>query len=178
MRQYVEEYCLVDGVYASLSYWWHLLIAFSIVMGLEAPLLLFVATLRRRRWYEQALALLPAGGFALGLFLARRAETTLSYIFFQQAHYPPRYWLTFEREQGTAELQALANSLQLEATLMGVLTFALLIGGCVLLLRWPPYLRYETPSSLSTTAMEPPDEDLGTDDSLEITIEPIEQEKR
>jgi hypothetical protein len=169
----------VDGVYASLSYWYHLLVAFSIVMGLEAPLLLFVAMLRRRRRYEQAVALLPAAGFALGLFLARRAETTLSYVFFQQAHYPPRYWPTFAREQGSAGLQKLANSLQQQATLMGVLTFALLIGGCVLLLRWPPYPHYETDSALSTTAMElPTGDDLGTDDNLEITIEPIDLEKQ
>lgn len=166
----------MDGVYASLSYWYHLLVAFSIVMGIEAPLLLFVATLRGRRWFEQALALLPAAGFALGLFLARRAEATLSYVFFQQAHYPPRYWPTFEREQGAAGLQALASGLQQQATLMGVLTFALLIGGCVLLLLWPPYPYHETDTAPLTTAMEPPPgDDLGTDDSLEITIEPIER---
>jgi len=168
----------MDGVFASLSYWHHLLVAFSIVMGLESAVLLFVATLRRRRWYEQALALLPAGGFALGFYLVRRAESTLSYVFFQQAHYPPRYWPTFEREQGTAGLQALANGLQQLATLMGVLTFALVIGGCVLLLLWPPYPYHEVHAALITSALEPPTgDDLDTDDSLEITIEPIEQEK-
>lgn len=169
----------MDGVYASLSYWYHLLVAFSIAMGLEAALLLFVATLRRRRWFEQALALLPAGGFALGIFLARRAESTLSYVFFQQAHYPPRYWPTFEREQGTAGLQALANGLQQQATLMGALTFALVIGGCMLLLLWPPYPYHETDLAPTTTVMEPlPGDEPGSGDSLEITIEPIEPEKR
>jgi len=168
----------MDEVFASLSYWYHLLVALSIVMGLEAPLLLFVATLRRRGRYEQALALLPAGGFALGLHLARRAESTLSYVFFQQAHYPPRYWPTFEREQGTAGLQALASGLQQQAALMGVLTFALVISGCVVLLLWPPYPYQETDPAPSTAAMAPPSsDDLGTDDCLVITIEPIERKR-
>ncbi len=168
----------MDGLFASLSYWHHLLVAFSIAMGLEASVLLFVATLRGRRRYEQALALLPAGGFAVGIFLVRRAESTLSYVFFQQTHYPPRYWPAFEREQGPG-LQSLANGLQQQATLIGVLTFTLLIGGGVLLLHWLPNPRYEAQPASFAPAMEPPTDDgLGTDDSLEITIEPIEPEKR
>jgi hypothetical protein len=168
---------------SSLNYWYRLLVAFSLVLGVEAPLLLFFATLQRRRWYEQALALLPAGGFALGLYLARVADATLvywqSYFAFQQESYPSRYWPTFAREQHT-ELQALLTITQERALLMGLLTFIMLFGGWLLLLRWQPSFRRtaqpvpETePADAAQVATEA--EEQGT---LEITVEPIGNETR
>lgn len=172
-------YALLD----SLDSWYRLLVAYAIVLGVEAPLLLFVAWLRRRPWYEQALALLPAGGFALGMYLARSAHAALtywqSYIAFQEINYSPEYWPTFARDQ-RADLQALVTSAQGQAWIMGALTLALLIGGWVLLLRWVPNPRRDAPSA--PVATHPPGEVIATETNeepgtLEITVEPIEKEQ-
>lgn len=167
----------MDAELGSLDYWQRLLIAYAVVLCVEAPILLFVAALRRRPWYEHALALLPVGGVALGLYLARSARTLLadwqSHVAFQQAHYPPTYWATFASEQ-RSELQALVDSVQQQAVAMGGLTLVLLIGGWMLLLRWLPNPRYQTHTiTKEATAELPSEDDLG---SLEITIEPIERE--
>ena len=159
----------------SLDYWRHLLVAYAIVLGVEAPLLLFVASVRHRPWHERALALLPAGGFALGLYLARSADAALaywqSYIAFQEAHYPPAYWATFARER-RVDMQALVDSTQQQAVAMGVLALALLLGGWALLVYWLPNLRRAAhPIPSATLPAQPTDETQG---SLEITIEPIE----
>jgi hypothetical protein len=175
----------MDELLTSLSFWHRLLVTYTIVMGVEAPFLLFVASLRRRPWYEQALALLPAGGFGLGLYLARSARVALaawqSHVSFQQTHYSPDYWPAFAREQRT-DLQALAANTQQQAIAMGALTLALLMGGWVLLLHWLTNPRpMARPASVDATAEPPTDEDLVVDEeqgSLEITIEPIEREKR
>jgi hypothetical protein len=171
-------------VYHSLDFWYRLLVAYAIVLGVEAPLLLFVASLRRRPWYEQALALLPAGGFGLGLYLARNVLAALanwqSYVAFQETHYSPEYWRAFATDQ-RADLQAVITSAQWQAWMMGALTLAMLMGGWVLLLRWASPPRRVAP--LAPVATHPPGEVIATESdegkgTLEITIEPIEKEQR
>ena len=171
-------------MYHSLDFWYRLLVAYAIVLGVEAPLLLFVASLRRRPWYEQALAILPAGGFGLGLYLARNVLVALanwqSYVAFQETHYSPEYWRAFAADQRT-DMQALVTTAQWQAWMMGALTLAMLMGGWVLLLRCTPSSRRIAP--LAPIAMHPPGEVIATapdegEGTLEITIEPIEKEQR
>lgn len=165
----------------SFDYWRRLLLVYAIIMGVEAPLLLFVASLRRRPWREQALALLPACCFALGFYLVRSADVALdawqSYVTFQHVQYPPDYWANFTQEQ-RLDLQALVDSAQQYATAMGALTLVLLMGGWLLLLRWLPNPRHEAhPAPRQATSALESEEGLAADDSLVITIEPIERKR-
>ena len=165
----------------SFDYWRRLLLVYTIIMGVEAPLLLFVAALRRRPWREHALALLPAGGFGVGLYLVRSADVVLaawqSYVTFQQVHYPLTYWSTFAPEW-QSDLQTLVDSIQQQAVATGALTLVLLMGGWLLLLRWLPNSRHEAhPAPKQFTSALVSEDDLAADDSLEITIEPIERKR-
>lgn len=163
---------------AALGSWYHLLLGYAIVLGVEAPLLLFVATLRRRPCYEQALALLPAGGFALGLYLARGAHLALTEwqrcVTSQIVYCSPEYGASIGREP-QADLQALVASVQHQAVALGALTFVLVMGALALGLYWLPIARLATrPVARNATAQPPADDELG---SLEITIEPLERKK-
>lgn len=161
-----------------VDFWQRMLVAYTIALGVEAPVLLFFSSLHRRPWYEQALALLPAVGFGVALYLARQASASLAYVTFQQAHYPPRYWPTFARDQ-TAETQALVDNLHHQVMAMGGVTLVLLLGGGLLLLRWLPAPRRAeqlTPSAAqSSDDALSPDEEQGNLE-LEITREPIEND--
>ena len=168
----------MDAFRASLDpidFWQRMLVVYAIVLGVEAPILLFVSSLRRRRWYVQALAILPAVGFGVALYLARQASASLAYVTFQQAHYPPRYWPTFAWDQA-AETQALVDNLHHQVMAMGGVTLVLLLGGGLLLLRWLPASQrtQSTPSAAHSS-----DDDLSPDEeqgNLEMTREPIEND--
>ena len=58
----------------SFDYWRRLLLVYTIIMGVEAPLLLFVASLRRRSWREQALVLASIALVAQVVTLWRRGR--------------------------------------------------------------------------------------------------------
>ncbi len=175
----------LDGLRAAFGapdYLQRLLVTYAIVLGAEAPILLFVASMRRRPWYEQVLALVPTAGFMLGLYWARQARDALaaiqSYMAFIQ--YPYAEWPTFAQNH-SAEAQALVSSMQHQVVAMGGLTLVLLLGGWVLLMRWasapPPQL---TDHSVQV-AVQLSESEPGVDDeqgSLEITIEPMAKEKR
>lgn len=169
----------MDALLASLDYWYRLLVAYSIVMGIEAPLLFLIASLRRRPWREQALALLPVGGFAFGMYQARLAHNTLvywqSYVAFWHADYSPDYWAHFENDALPA-MQTLVTSVQHQAWGIIALTCVLLLGGWALLVYWLPSLRRAPerapkPSETNASADPPEDDEAG---NLEITIEPLE----
>jgi hypothetical protein len=175
----------IDGLRDALGapdYLQRVLIAYAIVLGLEAPFVLFVASMRRRPWYEQALVLVPTAGFGLGLYWARQARDTLaaiqSYLAF--TGYPYAQWPTFAQNH-SAEAQALVASMQQHVVAMGGLTLVSLLGGWVLLMRWAsmPVPQYAADSALAAAQLS--GSEPGADDeqeNLEITIEPIEKQKR
>lgn len=137
--------------------------------------------MRRRPWYEQALALVPVAGFVLGFYWVRQARDTLtdiqSYLAFTQ--YPYAQWPTFAQNH-SAEAQALVTSMQQHALALGGLALVVLLGGWVLLMRWatmppPQYAARATQGAGQLSISEP-----GADDeegSLEVTIESIEKQK-
>jgi hypothetical protein len=177
----------IDGLRTALGspdYLQRLLIAYAIVLGAEAPVLVFVASMRRRPWYEQALALVPVTGFVLGFYWARQARDTLTAIqsYLAVTQYPYAQWPTFVQNH-SAEAQALVVSMQQHAMGLGGLTLVLLLGGWVLLMRWAamPPPQYAAHAALGTVPLinsEPGADDEDEQGSLEITIEPIEKQKR
>jgi hypothetical protein len=178
---------LMDGLnglrtaLGSPDYLERLLIAYALVLGVEAPILLFVASLRRRPWYEQAFALVPLAGFGLGFYWVRHARDTLaaiqSYLAF--IRYPYAQWPTFAQHH-SAEAQALVATMQRQAVALGGLTLVLLLSGWVLLMRWaalppPQYTSHAHDEPVPRSDSEP-----GKDDeqgSLEITVERMEKPK-
>jgi len=178
----------IDGLREALGspdFLQRLLITCAIVLGVEAPILLFVASLRRRPWFEQALALVPTAGFGLGLYWARQARDALaaiqSYLAFTR--YPYAEWPTFAQHHG-AEAQALVASMQQQAVSLGGLTLLLLLGGWVLLMRWAAVSPSQDATLANLGAVLLSESELGADEaddeqgSLEITFEPIEKPQR
>jgi hypothetical protein len=171
----------MDALLASVDVWQRVLVAYAVALGVEAPALLVVAYLRGRPWRERALALLPAVGNGVGMYLARSTRGALdaweSHAIFQFTHYPPTYWPNFV-EPRRADLQALATSVQHQAWAMGALTLALLTGGWLLLLLWLPQpWRAERKAPTARKAAPAAPAVVDPQGSFELWYEPIEDDQ-
>lgn len=122
----------MDPQLQSLRFWHDLMYLDALLLGIEAPVLMFVGTLFGRPRIERALVLLPALGFGWGAWSAKLINDQLvnatSALQWGRAHYP-----TFPV---TVDAAAAVESATRTGWAFGAATTLLLIGGWALVLRW------------------------------------------
>lgn len=171
----------MDPQLQALRFWHDLILIYALLLGIEAPVLLWMGTQRDRPLIERALALLPALAFGWGAWSAKlvndQVDHATSALRWQYAHYP-----TFP---ATVNAAAAVEAATRTGWAFGVAATLLLIGGWVLVLRWsrgkglPSWHRAPLPRQ---TPDAPPHHsapvtaalDDTADEGIEITVEPIE----
>lgn len=172
----------MDPQLQSLRFWHDLILIDALLLGIEAPVLLFVGTLLNRLRIERALALLPALAFGWGAWSAKLINDQLihadSALQWGYAHFPAL--------PVTVDAAAAVASATRTGWAVGAVTTLLLIGGWVLVLRWsrgkglpswrpvatrPPRAGRATGSGRApvTSAL-----DETADEGLEITVESMD----
>jgi len=123
----------------TLLFWHGVLVECGVALGIEAALLLGLAVLAQRPRVERLAALLPAAGNMLAFTLARSVQASADewqrYIAFQFAHYDPRYWSTFNRDNAQVLVDAVAAA-QRSGIVMLLLSEVLLFFGAFCILAW------------------------------------------
>jgi len=169
----------------TLLFWHGVLVECGVALGIEAALLLGLAVLAQRPRLERLAALLPAAGNMLAFTLARSVQASADewqrYIAFQFAHYDPRYWSTFNRDNAQVLVDAVAAAQRSGIALL-LLTEVLLLLGAFCILAWLGKLdwlarlvwrrAHATPSQAQVVATDVPADD---DESLEIWVESLER---
>ena len=169
----------------TLLFWHGVLVECGVALRIEAALLLGLAVLAQRPRVERLAALLPAAGNMLAFTLARSVQASADewqrYIAFQFAHYDPRYWSTFNRDNAQVLVDAVAAAQRSGIALL-LLTEVLLLLGAVGILAWLGKLDWlarlagrrvhATPPQAQVVATDVPADD---DESLEIWVESLER---
>jgi hypothetical protein len=180
-RQRIREERRMD----TLLFWHGVLVECGVALGIEAALLLGLAVLAQRPRVERLAALLPAAGNILAFTLARNVQVSADewqrYISFQIAHYDPRYWSSFNRDNAQVLVDAVIAA-QRSGIAMLLLSEVLLFFGAFCILAWlrpPAWLkrlagRHTYPGSpqAQVAATDVPADD---DESLEIWVESLER---
>ncbi len=156
---------------APIDLWRDTLLLCAVLLGVEAPALLWLAVRAGRSWRSWLFSLAPAAGFVYVLHAAR-ALADLSawwhaYLFFQAAHYGPSYLPAFNAANDR-ELQPVVAGVSTLGWECGAATALLLTFGWALLIRWTPRSHPFHEPALAAASRE---EDTG---ALEITVEPLE----
>lgn len=174
----------MDPQLQALDFWHNLIVVYALLMGIEAPALLFVATLMGRPRRELLPALAPAAVFVWALWSAKligdEYANAASALQWGIAHYP-----TFHvNVDADAAVDAAART----GWTVGIVTTLVLIGGWALVLRWSrgqglpglSELLSRLPRPRPTPVAELPasdPEDAGEDD-VEIVVERLDAEKK
>ena len=173
----------MDPQLQALRYWHDLLFLYAMLMGIEAPALVFIATLMGRPRREELLALVPALVFAWALWSAKligdeyaNAASAMQWVIAHYPHFPV-----------TVDADAAVNAAVRTGWNVGIVTTLVLIGGWALVLRWSRGLGLPNlPGVLSrltrprpTPAAEPVAADLDEareDDDVEMVVEHMDAE--
>ncbi len=172
----------MDPQLQSLRFWHDLILIDALLLGIEAPVLLFAGTLLNRPRIERALALVPALAFGWGAWSAKLINDqqvhAASALQWGYAHYPT--------VPVTVDAAAAVEAATRTGLAFGAATTLLLIGGWALVLRWS---RGKGLPSLKQKISRPPRSgrtarpagapitgalDETFDEGLEITVEPMD----
>src|SRR5258706_2475641 len=123
----------------TLLLWHSVLVECGVALGIEAALLLVLAVLAQRPRVERLAALLPAAGNMLAFTLARNVQASADawqrYIAFHYAHYDPRYWSSFNRDNAQVLVDAVVAA-QRSGLVLLLLSEVLLFFGAFCILAW------------------------------------------
>jgi hypothetical protein len=169
----------------TLLLWHSVLVECGVALGIEAALLLGLAVLAQRPRVERLAALLPAAGNMLAFTLARNVQASADEwqrsIAFQIAHYDPRYWSSFNRDNAQVLVDAI-DAAQRSGIAMLLLSEVLLFFGAFCLLAWlrpPAWLKRLTgrraPVASPQAQVAATDVPADDDESLEIHYESLER---
>ena len=168
----------------TLLFWHGVLVECGVALGIEAALLLGLAVLAQRPRVERLAALLPAAGNMLAFTFARNVQASADewqrYITFQFAHYDPRYWSSFNRDNAQVLVDAVAAA-QRSGIAMLLLSEVLLFFGAFCILAWlrpPAWLKRlagrHTHGAAPQAQTAATDVAADDDESLEIWVESLE----
>jgi hypothetical protein len=174
----------MDPQLQALRYWHDLLFLYAMLMGAEAPALLFVATLRDRPRRELVVVLLPALVFVWAMWSAKligdeytNAASALQWAF---AHNP--YVVV------TVDADAVVNAAARTGWNVGIVTTLVLIGGWALMLRWSRGLGLPNLSGILSRLTRPrptpvaehpvSNPNQAGEEDVEIVVERMDAEKR
>ena len=169
----------------TLLLWHSVLVECGVALGIEAALLLGLAVLAQRPRVERLAALLPAAGNMLAFTLARNVQASADewqrYTAFQFAHYDPRYWSTFNRDNAQVLVDAVVAA-QRSGLVLLLLSEVLLFFGAFCILAWLGKLDWLERLAGRRAHAAPPQAqaavtDVAADDdeTLEIHYEPLER---
>jgi hypothetical protein len=169
----------------TLLLWHSVLVECGVALGIEAALLLGLAVLAQRPRMERLAALLPAAGNMLAFTLARNVQASADEwqrsIAFQIAHYDPRYWSNFNRDNAQVLVDAVVAAQRRGIALL-LLSEVLLIFGAFCILAWlrpPAWLKRlagrHTHGAAPQAQAVATDVAADDDETLEIHYEPLER---
>ncbi len=172
----------MDPQLQSLRFWHDLILIDALLLGIEAPVLLFAGTLLNRPRIERALALVPALAFGWGAWSAKLINDqqvhAASALRWGYAHYPT--------VPVTVDAAAAVEAATRIGWAFGAATTLLLIGGWAVALRWSrgkglPAWKQSIPRRHPPSQTTAPGGALVTgsldetaDEGLEITVEPMD----